>query len=91
MAILYQTVLSQGATGNSLGKRSFRANSNVRRGDEVESLLGASSFCRRVCRCEFSVFVDMGLKLGNLVVSYLFDSHIGAKPKLENLMVSAPA
>lgn len=64
--------------GNSLGKRSFRAKSNVPRGDEVESLLGASIFCRRVCRCEFSIFVETGLKTGNLVVSYLFDSQIGA-------------
>ena len=76
--------------GNSLGKRSFRAKSDFPRGDEVESL-GASIFCRRVCRCEFSIFVETGLKIGNLVVSYLFDSQIGAYPKLENLIVLAPA
>ena len=64
--------------GNSLGKRSFWAKSNVPRGDEVESLLGASIFSRRVCRCEFSIFVENGWKIGNLVVSYSFDSQIGA-------------
>ena len=58
--------------------------------DEAEGL-AASTFCRRVCWCEFSIFVEGGLKIGNLVVSYLLDSQIGAQPKLENLMVLAPA
>ena len=52
--------------GNSLAKISLGATADVAPGDEGEGL-GASILCRRVCRCEFSIFVETGLKIGNLV------------------------